>query len=148
MCADGVHAGDDGHAEWLEKLRVDQERAATLVRLLAARREVTSILYPGLPEHPAHEVAARQMRRFGGMISVRMAGGREAAQRLCARTEIFTLAESLGGIESLIEHPGAMTHASTAGSMLEVPDDLVRLSVGIEDAADLLADLAQALDGI
>ena len=88
------------------------------------------------------------MSRFGGMISVRMAGGREAAQQLCARTEIFTLAESLGGIESLIEHPGAMTHASTAGSMLEVPDDLVRLSVGIEDVADLLADLEQALDGI
>ncbi|GAA1248425.1 cystathionine gamma-synthase [Janibacter melonis] len=124
------------------------DNAEAVVELLSSRPEISSILYPGLPEHPAHEVAAKQMRRFGGMISVRMAGGPEAAQRLCARTEIFTLAESLGGIESLIEHPGAMTHASTAGSMLEVPDDLVRLSVGIEDDADLLADLVQALDGV
>lgn len=131
-------------------VRMDRhcDNAEAVVGLLAERSEVTSVLYPGLPEHPGHEVAARQMRRAGGMVSVRMAGGREAAQRLCARTEIFTLAESLGGIESLIEHPGAMTHASTAGSMLEVPDDLVRLSVGIEDAGDLLADLEQALDGI
>lgn len=124
------------------------DNAEAVVDMLSERSEVASILYPGLPEHPGHEIAARQMRRFGGMISVRMAGGRDAAQRLCARTEIFTLAESLGGIESLIEHPGAMTHASTAGSQLEVPDDLVRLSVGIEDEADLLADLEQALDGI
>ena len=131
-------------------VRMDRhcDNAEAVVDLLAGRSEITSILYPGLPEHPGHEVAARQMSRFGGMISVRMAGGREAAQQLCARTEIFTLAESLGGIESLIEHPGAMTHASTAGSMLEVPDDLVRLSVGIEDVSDLLADLEQALDGL
>ncbi|GAB3110901.1 cystathionine gamma-synthase [Janibacter alkaliphilus] len=131
-------------------VRMDRhcDNAEAVVGLLAERPEVASVLYPGLPEHPGHEVAARQMRRAGGMVSVRMAGGREAAQRLCARTEIFTLAESLGGIESLIEHPGAMTHASTAGSMLEVPNDLVRLSVGIEDAGDLLADLEQALDGI
>lgn len=131
-------------------VRMDRhcDNAEAVVDLLAGRSEISSILYPGLPEHPGHEVAARQMSRFGGMISVRMAGGREAAQQLCARTEIFTLAESLGGIESLIEHPGAMTHASTAGSMLEVPDDLVRLSVGIEDACDLLADLEQALDGL
>ncbi|GAA3606082.1 cystathionine gamma-synthase [Marihabitans asiaticum] len=124
------------------------DNAEAVVDLLAGRPEVATVIYPGLPEHPGHEVAARQMRRFGGMISIRMAGGRAAAERLCARTEIFTLAESLGGIEALIEHPGAMTHASTAGSMLEVPDDLVRLSVGIEDAADLIADLEQALDGI
>ena len=103
------------------------------------------MLYPGLPSHPGHEVAARQMSGFGGMVSVRLRGGREAAHDLCSRTEVFILAESLGGVESLIEHPGAMTHASTAGSQLEVPDDLVRLSVGIEDAADLLADLEQAL---
>ena len=103
------------------------------------------MLYPGLPSHPNHEVARRQMSGFGGMVSVRLHGGREAAQRLCARTEIFILAESLGGVESLIEHPGAMTHASTAGSQLEVPDDLVRLSVGIEEARDLLGDLEQAL---
>ena len=131
-------------------VRMDRhcDNAEAVVDLLAGRSEITSILYPGLPEHPGHEVAARQMSRFGGMISVRMAGGREAAQQLCARTEIFTLAESLGGVESLIDHPGAMTHASTAGSMLEVPDDLVRLSVGIEDVSDLLADLEQALDGL
>ncbi len=131
-------------------VRMDRhcDNAEAVVDLLSARPEVTSVLYPGLAEHPGHAVAARQMSRFGGMLSVRMAGGRQAAQHLCARTEIFTLAESLGGIESLIEHPGAMTHASTAGSMLEVPDDLVRLSVGIEDTADLLADLEQALDGI
>jgi cystathionine gamma-synthase len=87
------------------------------------------------------------MRDFGGMISIQMAGGIEAARRLCSRTGVFILAESLGGVESLIEHPGAMTHASTAGSQLEVPDDLVRLSVGIEDVADLIGDLEQALDG-
>lgn len=103
------------------------------------------MLYPGLPSHPNHDVAARQMSAFGGMVSVRMAGGRQAAHDLCSRTEIFILAESLGGVESLIEHPGAMTHASTAGSQLEVPDDLVRLSVGIEDIGDLLGDLEQAL---
>ena len=124
------------------------DNAEAVVDLLRGRPEITSVLYPGLPEHPGHEVAKRQMSRFGGMVSVRMVGGVEAAQQLCARVEVFTLAESLGGIESLIEHPGAMTHASTAGSMLEVPDDLVRLSVGIEDASDLLADLEQALDGL
>src|SRR5262249_56158996 len=99
----------------------------------------------GLPDHPGHEGAARQMAGFGGMVSVRMRGGRAAAEKLCARTRVFILAESLGGVESLIEHPSAMTHASTAGSQLEVPDDLVRLSVGIEDLTDLLDDLRQAL---
>ncbi|WP_175616239.1 PLP-dependent transferase, partial [Mycobacterium sp. GA-1841] len=87
----------------------------------------------------------RQMSGFGGMVSLRLRGGPAAARELCSRTELFILAESLGGVESLIEYPGAMTHASTAGSQLEVPDDLVRLSVGIEHAADLLADLEQAL---
>lgn len=106
---------------------------------------MSSVLYPGLPSHPGHEIAARQMRGFGGMVSVRMRAGRRAAQDLCAKTRVFILAESLGGVESLIEHPSAMTHASTAGSQLEVPDDLVRLSVGIEDIADLLGDLEQAL---
>ena len=104
------------------------------------------MLYPGLPEHPGHEVAAKQMRRFGGMVSIRLRGGREAALRVCAATEVFTLAESLGGVESLIEHPGQMTHMSVAGSALQVPDDLVRLSVGIEDVEDLLEDLRSALD--
>lgn len=128
-------------------VRMEQHctNAEAVVDLLVGHPAVASVLYPGLPEHPGHEVAARQMRRFGGMVSLRLAGGRQAALDLCARTRVFTLAESLGGIESLVEHPGAMTHASTAGSALEVPDDLVRLSVGIEDTADLLADLEQAL---
>ncbi|MGA8988748.1 cystathionine gamma-synthase [Aeromicrobium sp.] len=128
-------------------VRMDRhcDNAEAVVDLLQGHPAITSVLYPGLPGHPGHEVAAKQMSRFGGMISVRLAGGTKAAQDLCARTKVFTLAESLGGIESLIEHPAAMTHASTAGSQLEVPDDLVRLSVGIEDIADLLADLEQAL---
>ena len=121
------------------------ENAAVLAAFLADHAAVSQVLYPGLPSHPGHDVAARQMRGFGGMISVRMRGGAQAARDLCSRTEVFILAESLGGVESLIEHPGAMTHASTAGSQLEVPDDLVRMSVGIEDAADLLGDLEQAL---
>lgn len=119
--------------------------AAKVAEFLAGHASVNSVLYPGLPDHPNHDVAARQMRGFGGMVSVRMRGGADAARRFCSRTEVFILAESLGGVESLIEHPGAMTHASTAGSQLEVPDDLVRLSVGIEDPADLLGDLEQAL---
>jgi cystathionine gamma-synthase len=119
--------------------------ASAVAEFLSGHPAVSSVLYPGLPGHPGHEIAARQMRDFGGMVSVRMRGGRQAAQDLCARTEVFILAESLGGVESLIEHPSAMTHASTAGSQLEVPDDLVRLSVGIEDITDLLADLDQAL---
>ncbi|MEZ5150005.1 cystathionine gamma-synthase [Rhodococcus zopfii] len=121
------------------------DNAEQIVDLLSGHKAVSRVLYPGLESHPGHAFAAKQMRRFGGMISLRLAGGREAALDFCKRTEIFTLAESLGGVESLIEHPGAMTHASTAGSALEVPDDLVRLSVGIEDAADLLADIEQAL---
>ncbi|NYF98924.1 cystathionine gamma-synthase [Janibacter cremeus] len=124
------------------------DNAEAVVDRLSSRPEISSVLYPGLPGHPGYAAATKQMSRFGGMLSVRMAGGVEAAKQLCSRVEVFTLAESLGGIESLIEHPGAMTHASTAGSMLEVPDDLVRLSVGIEDAGDLLADLEQALDGL
>jgi cystathionine gamma-synthase len=103
------------------------------------------VLYPGLPEHPGHETAARQMRGFGGMVSFRLRGGEEAALKVCELVQVFTLGESLGGVESLIEHPGKMTHASVAGSPLEVPGDLVRLSVGIENVEDLLADLAQAL---
>ena len=103
------------------------------------------MLYPGLASHPGHAVAARQMRDFGGMISFRVDGGVEAALQVCNRARLFTLAESLGGVESLIEHPARMTHASVAGSALEVPEDLVRLSVGIETLADLLADLEHAL---
>jgi len=121
------------------------DNAVQVAAFLAGHSAVSQVLYPGLVGHPGHNVAARQMRGFGGMVSVRMSGGAEAARKLCSRTEIFILAESLGGVESLIEHPSAMTHASTAGSQLEVPDDLVRLSVGIEDPADLLADLRDAL---
>jgi cystathionine gamma-synthase len=127
------------------RMKKHSENAALVAAYLDDHPAVASVLYPGLASHPGHEVAARQMSGFGGMVSVRMRDGAQAARDLCARTEIFILAESLGGVESLIEHPGAMTHASTAGSQLEVPDDLVRLSVGIEDSADLLADLEQAL---
>lgn len=133
----------------IKTLAVRMERhcdnAEAVVEMLTAHSAVSEVRYPGLAGHPGHDVAAKQMRRFGGMISLRLAGGRQAALDLCSRTKVFTLAESLGGIESLIEHPGAMTHASTAGSQLEVPEDLVRLSVGIEDVEDLLADLEQAL---
>jgi cystathionine gamma-synthase len=121
------------------------DNAERVAEMLAAHPAVSQVLYPGLPTHPGHEVAAKQMRRFGGMVSFRVAAGREAALAVCAGTELFTLAESLGGVESLIEHPAAMTHASVAGSALEVPDDLVRLSVGIEDVDDLLQDLRGAL---
>jgi cystathionine gamma-synthase len=127
------------------RMQRHSENASAIAEFLVGHPAVSSVLYPGLPSHPNHDVAARQMSAFGGMVSVRMKGGRDAARQLCARTEIFILAESLGGVESLIEHPAAMTHASTAGSQLEVPDDLVRLSVGIEDVADLLGDLEQAL---
>ncbi|MBN9800628.1 cystathionine gamma-synthase [Pseudonocardia alni] len=124
------------------------DNAERVAEMLSAHPAVASVLYPGLPGHPGHEVAAKQMRRFGGMVSFLAAGGRDAALRICAGTRLFTLAESLGGVESLIEHPGEMTHASTAGSMLEVPESLVRLSVGIEDADDLLDDLRAALDAV
>jgi cystathionine gamma-synthase len=127
------------------RMQRHSENASAVAEFLDGHPAVSGVLYPGLPTHPGHEIAARQMRAFGGMVSVRMRGGREAARDLCARTKVFILAESLGGVESLIEYPSAMTHASTAGSQLEVPDDLVRLSVGIEDAADLLADLEQAV---
>ncbi|OBK15640.1 cystathionine gamma-synthase [Mycobacterium sp. 1245852.3] len=127
------------------RMQRHSENASAVADFLAGQPAVSTVLYPGLPSHPGHQVAARQMRGFGGMVSVRMRGGRAAARDLCAKTRVFILAESLGGVESLIEHPSAMTHASTAGSQLEVPDDLVRLSVGIEDIADLLADLEQAL---
>lgn len=127
------------------RMQRHSENASAVADFLAGHPAVSTVLYPGLRSHPGHEIAARQMRGFGGMVSVRMRGGRDAARDLCAKTKVFILAESLGGVESLIEHPSAMTHASTAGSQLEVPDDLVRLSVGIEDIADLLADLDRAL---
>ncbi len=124
------------------------ESAAAVADLLVSHPAVARVLYPGLPDHPGHAVAARQMSAFGGMVSMQLAGGEAAALEVCRRTEIFTLAESLGAVESLIEHPGRMTHASVAGTGNEVPADLVRLSVGIEDVDDLVADLRQALDGL
>jgi cystathionine gamma-synthase len=129
-------------------VRMDRhcDNAERVAEMLVRHPAVARVLYPGLPEDPGHEVAAKQMRRFGGMVSIILAGGREAALRMCAATEVFTLAESLGGVESLIEHPGQMTHMSVAGSALEVPDSLVRLSVGIEDVEDLIEDLRTALD--
>ncbi|MFE3074199.1 cystathionine gamma-synthase [Streptomyces sp. NPDC059247] len=128
-------------------VRMDRhsENAGKIVEMLTQHPKVVQVLYPGLPEHPGHEVAAKQMRSFGGMVSFRVAGGEEAAVEVCNRARLFTLGESLGGVESLIEHPGRMTHASVAGSALEVPADLVRVSVGIENIDDLLADLRQAL---
>ena len=121
------------------------DNAERVVAALQAHPSITGVHYPGLDTHPGREVAAKQMRRFGGMVSFTVQGGAAAALAICVRTRLFTLAESLGGVESLIEHPGRMTHASTAGTQLEVPPDLLRLSVGIEDAADLIDDLLTAL---
>ncbi|WP_231123095.1 cystathionine gamma-synthase [Nocardioides sambongensis] len=128
-------------------LRMDRhcDNAERIVDFLAGHPAVSEVIYPGLESHPGHEVARRQMKRFGGMVSFRVTGGEEQALAVCAATEVFTLAESLGGIESLIEHPGRMTHASVAGTDLEVPADLIRLSVGIETSDDQVADLARAL---
>jgi len=134
----------------LKTLAVRMERhcdnAEQIVELLQSHSRVGRVYYPGLDSHPGHDVAAGQMHRYGGMVSFQAVGGREEAVKICARTRLFTLGESLGGVESLIEHPALMTHASVAGSSLEVPDDLIRLSVGIEDIDDLLADLSDALD--
>ena len=128
-------------------LRMDRhcDNAEAIVAFLAEHPRVGTLIYPGLETHEGHSIAARQMRRFGGMVSFRLRGGVEEALGVCKRAEVFTLGESLGGVESLIEHPAQMTHMSVAGSLLEVPNDLVRLSVGIEDVDDLLADLEQAL---
>ncbi len=128
-------------------VRMDRhcDNAEKIVDFLNNDPRVEQVIYPGLPEHPGHELASRQMKRFGGMVSFRTVGGEAAALSVCERTEVFTLGESLGGVESLIEHPGRMTHASVAGTDLEVPADLVRLSVGIETVEDLIADLDRAL---
>lgn len=134
----------------LKTLSVRMERhcdnAEKVVDFLTGHDGVSQVLYPGLASHPNHDVAARQMKRFGGMVSFRLAKGEDAAVKTCAAVRLWTLGESLGGVESLIEHPGRMTHASVAGTELEVPGDLIRLSVGIEDADDLIADLREALD--
>ncbi|CAN5831203.1 cystathionine gamma-synthase [soil metagenome] len=127
-------------------VRMDRhcENARAVVDLLVRHRAVDRVLYPQLPDHPGHAAAAKQMLDFGGMVSFTLAEGPERALEVAERTELFTLAESLGAVESLIEHPGMMTHASVAGSPLEVPANLLRLSVGLESAADLVADLEQA----
>jgi cystathionine gamma-synthase len=133
----------------LKTLAVRMERHSSNAERIAAALEnhpkVAKVYYPGMESHPGHEVATKQMRHFGGMVSFTHVDGVQAAVDVCSRTRLFTLAESLGGVESLIEHPGRMTHASTAGSMLQVPEDLVRLSVGIEDADDLVEDVLSAL---
>ncbi len=131
-------------------VRMDRhcDNAEAVADFLDGHPAVAEVLYPGLPDHPGHDIAARQMARFGGMVSFVVAAGPEAANEVVARTEVFTLAESLGAVESLIEVPAAMTHLSVAGSALAVDPALVRLSVGIETAADLVADLEQALDAV
>ncbi len=131
-------------------VRMDRHcaNALAVAEMLDGHPAVARVLYPGLSTHPGHEVAAKQMRGFGGMVSFLAAGGETAALSLVARTRIFTLAESLGAVESLIEHPARMTHASADGSPLAVDPALVRLSVGIETLDDLLADLSQAMDGL
>jgi cystathionine gamma-synthase len=127
------------------RMQRHSESALAVATYLDDHPAVAEVRYPGLPSHPGHDVAARQMRGFGGMVSFRLRAGEAAALEVCARTELFTLAESLGAVESLIEHPGRMTHASVAGTPNEVPGDLVRLSVGIESVDDLIADLEHAL---
>ena len=128
-------------------VRMDRhcDNAEKVVDFLTQHPAVAQVIYPGLEEHPGHAVASKQMKRYGGIVSFRVTGGEQAALDACAKAQVFTLAESLGGVESLIEHPGRMTHASVAGTDLEVPSDLIRLSVGIETADDLLADLDRAL---
>ena len=126
------------------RMRQHCENARAVVAFLEDHPAVTQVLYPGLPDHPGHEIAARQMRDFGGMVSFLVESEQEAVD-LVARTKIWTLAESLGGVESLIEHPHRMTHASTAEGPFASPRNLVRLSAGIESADDLVEDLAQAL---
>jgi cystathionine gamma-synthase len=122
------------------------DNAERVVEFLLGHPAVSAVHYPGLESHPGHEVASRQMKRFGGMISFQVKAGEDVAVKVCGETQLWTLGESLGGVESLIEHPARMTHASVAGTELEVPADLIRLSVGIEDVEDLIADLQQALD--
>ena len=131
-------------------VRMDRHcsNARAVVDLLVRHPAVERVFYPQLPDHPGHAAAAKQMSDFGGMVSFTLRGGADAAKGVAAATRVFTLAESLGAVESLIEHPAAMTHASAAGSPLEVPDNLVRLSVGIESATDLVADLGDALDAV
>jgi cystathionine gamma-synthase len=125
-------------------MRKHCENAYAVAVFLEGHPRVERVLYPGLPSHPGHKIAEHQMRDFGGMVSF-LAETEEEAVALCARTKVFKLAESLGGVESLIEHPARMTHASTADAPFAAPRSLIRLSVGLEDAEDLIADLETAL---
>lgn len=127
------------------RMRAHNENALAIAQFLQQHPKVERVIYPGLPEHPQHEIAKQQMSGFGGMVSFIAKNGYDDALQIVSKTKLFTLAESLGGVESLIEHPGAMTHASLAGSPIEMHPGLVRLSVGIETATDLISDLEQAL---
>ena len=132
------------------RMRAHNENALALAQWLEGQDAVEKVIYPGLASHPQHALAARQMHGFGGIVSVVLKGGFEAARRFCERTELFTLAESLGGVESLVNHPAVMTHASVPVERRErlgLSDGLVRLSVGVEAAGDLVADLEMALQG-
>ena len=151
----GVGAVSSPFDAWLtvrgiKTLAVRVERhssnAQTIAEALVGHPALDAVYYPGLPDHPGHELAARQMKAFGGMLSVQLSGGAAAARAFAESTQLFQLAESLGGVESLIGYPSEMTHASVKGTALEVPDNLIRLSVGIEGVDDLLADLLGALD--
>ncbi|MBX5443881.1 cystathionine gamma-synthase [Sphaerobacter sp.] len=131
------------------RMREHSANGKAIAEMLREHPAVEQVFYPGLPDHPGHMVARRQMPRgFGGMVSFTVRGGYEAARTVVSRTRLFTLAESLGGVESLIEHPGQMTHASLAGSGFEVAPNLIRLSVGIEHVDDLIADLREALSAV
>ena len=130
------------------RMKAHCENAQALAEWLQGHDGVAEVIYPGLASHPHHALAAKQMDGFGGMLSIRLQGGYEAARRFCERLELFTLAESLGGVESLVNHPAVMTHASIPPARraeLGIGDELVRLSVGIEALDDLRADVAQAL---
>jgi cystathionine gamma-synthase len=128
-------------------VRMDRHcaNASAVAEFLSDHRAVAKVYYPGLEGHPGYDIAVEQMRDFGGMVSFTVKSGPDVAHKICESTSVFTLAESLGGVESLIELPSAMTHASTAGSTLEPPNNLIRLSVGIEDIEDILEDLSRAL---
>jgi cystathionine gamma-synthase len=124
------------------------QNAMVIAKFLDVHPAIETVYYPGLDSHPTHAIAARQMSGFGGIVSVKVKGGTEAAKKFAESTKIFTLAESLGGVESLVNHPAEMTHASAAGTPIEVSGDIVRLSVGVEHIDDLVADLTQALDNL